>query len=69
MRALITTLATFAAIGMIAAQQPAAPDGPLTLEQCRSMALVNNKDMKVADQKIRTAEYQKKEAFFPFKIF
>ena len=66
MRALITTFATLAVMSVSAvAQQPAAaaPDGPLTLEQCRSMALVNNKDMKVAGQKIRTAEYQKKEAF------
>lgn len=35
----------------------------LTLEQCRSLALVNNKDMRVAQQKIKTADYQKREAF------
>lgn len=66
MRALITTFATLAVMSVSAVAQQsatAAPDGPLTLEQCRSMALVNNKDMKVAGQKIRTAEYQKKEAF------
>ena len=35
----------------------------LSLEDCRSLALGNNKDIRSAKQKIKTAGYQKKEAF------
>lgn len=36
---------------------------PLTLEECRSMAVKNNKQLAVSREKIRQASYQKKEAF------
>lgn len=62
MRAILTTFATIA-VTLAAAAQSVAPGAALTLEECRSMALVNNKDMKVAGQKIKTAEYQSREAF------
>lgn len=62
MRALLTTLATLA-LSLGAGAQSAPADAPLTLENCRSMALSNNKNMKVAGEKIKTAEYQQKEAF------
>lgn len=62
MRAFFTTIATIA-LTLGAYAQPSADSSPLTLEYCRSMALANNKNMKVAGQKIKTAEYQQKEAF------
>ena len=37
-----------------------------TLEDCRNMALSNNKELKVADEEIRAAEYEKKSAFANF---
>lgn len=35
----------------------------VTLDSCRAMALDNNKELMMSRQRIRTAEYQKKEAF------
>lgn len=37
--------------------------GPVSLDSCRSMALANNKQMRVASEAIRKAGYQKEEAF------
>jgi len=62
MRASTTILAVLAICGAAAAQDTA-PRSTLTLEECRSMALVNNKNMKVAGQNVRTAEYRTREAF------
>ena len=36
---------------------------PIPLDSCRSMALRNNKTMQMAAEKIKAAEYTKKEAF------
>lgn len=36
---------------------------PLSLDSCRSLALGNNKTMQIAKEKIKAAEYSKKEAF------
>lgn len=54
-----TAIITALAIGLTSYAQ----NSPLSLEECRSMALVNNKNMKVAGQKVKTAGYQRKEAF------
>ncbi len=35
----------------------------LTLEQCRELAIQNNKELKITGEKIRQADYEKKEAF------
>lgn len=51
------------ALGIAAQEQPLTPQGPMSLEDCRSLALNYNKSMKIAGQNIRTAQYQKKEAF------
>ncbi|MDE7387651.1 MAG: TolC family protein, partial [Muribaculaceae bacterium] len=40
----------------------------LTLDECRQMALQNNKQMQIGAEKVRAAGYQKKEAraaYFP----
>ena len=60
MRALFTTFASLV-VGLTVAAQPAAE--PLSLEACRSMALVNNKNIQMSRQRIKTADYQKREAF------
>ena len=36
---------------------------PLSLDSCRNMALRNNKTMQIAQERLKAAEYQKKEAF------
>lgn len=44
----------------------------ISLEQARNLAIENNKSLKIADQKIRLAHYEKKEAlanFFPKASF
>ncbi len=66
MRALLLTLtAVFTIAGFSRAFSTELPDtaGVLTLQDCRSMALVNNKKILAARQKINTADYQKREAF------
>ena len=45
------------------AQTSAVQGGTLTLEKCREMALQNNKQMKVRQEKVKAAGYQRKEAF------
>lgn len=35
----------------------------LTLEECRDMAVLNNKELQITATKIKGAEYQRKEAF------
>jgi outer membrane protein TolC len=37
-----------------------------TLDDCRSMAIANNKELKVADEQIRAAQYERKSAFANF---
>ena len=41
----------------------AAAQDVLSLEDCRRMALSNNKTMRIMAEKVRQAEYQNKEAF------
>ena len=53
--------AAFAASGQ--PQAPAAVPGPYTLDQCRQLALENNKEIMVRVQQARKAGFQKKEAF------
>jgi len=45
----------------------AAAQGVMTLDSCRSMALANNKEIKLATLKIEQAGYQKKEAAAAYK--
>ncbi len=51
----------FAAATLVASAQ--VPDGPVTLQQCRDLALKNNKSLRMQDEKIRAARYQNDEAF------
>jgi len=46
-----------------AASQTPVPDGMVSLDSCRSMALSNNKQMRMQAERIKAAGYQKKEAF------
>ncbi|MDE6415798.1 MAG: TolC family protein, partial [Duncaniella sp.] len=39
------------------------PEGPVTLEQCRELALKNNKSLRMQSEKIKAAHYQNDEAF------
>lgn len=39
------------------------PDGAVTLDSCRTMALANNKQMRIHAERIKAAGYTKKEAF------
>ena len=59
---LYTALAV-AAVSTAAAQSPATSGQTLTLEQCREMALQNNKQMSIKSEQVRQAGYQRKEAF------
>lgn len=59
---LYTALAV-AAVSTAAAQSPASSGRTLTLEQCREMALQNNKQMSIRSERVRQAGYQRKEAF------
>lgn len=59
----IFSLAFLALTACCASFHATAAEGVVTLDSCRSMALVNNKDLMMSRQRIRTAEYQKKEAF------
>ncbi len=47
----------------LSAQDNLPAETPVTLEQCRAMALSNNKQMRIANEKVRGAGYQRKEAF------
>lgn len=63
-RTLLTALIA-AGLGATAqtATTPAAPSGTLTLEQCRDLALSNNKNLRKSAEQIKAAKYQKDEAF------
>lgn len=71
----ITYFRSLAAVAVVAtgsvcayAADTQVPDGPVSLEQCRDMALKNNKQLQIARQGMRKAEYQRKEAlaaYFP----
>ncbi len=39
------------------------PQNVLSLDSCRALAIANNKSLKIADEKINAAHYQKKAAF------
>ena len=56
------TLSLLAALAALTASA-VEPGEVLTLEQCRSMALGNNKMLRQAAEEIRAAHYQKEEAF------
>ncbi len=62
---ILAAAAMAVAVEPVAAQQSIAADTSrvLSLQDCRSMALVNNKDLRISRQKIKTADYQKREAF------
>ena len=60
--ALSIALAMGAAAFSAAAQTPV-PVGTVSLDSCRSMALSNNKQMRMQAERIKAAGYQKKEAF------
>ena len=36
----------------------------LTLDSCRSLALANNKELRIAQEKINAAHYQKKSGIY-----
>lgn len=50
-------------VAAAAAAQTPVPDGAVSLDSCRSMALANNKQMRMQAERIKAAGYQKKEAF------
>ena len=52
------------ALSMLTAAMAVSHAGtPIPLDSCRSMALRNNKTMQIAQERIKAAEYQKKQAF------
>ena len=57
----LKSLLAFAAISICAVAQT--PSGVVSLDSCRAMALSSNKQLMISRQKIKTAGYQKKEAF------
>lgn len=62
MKTLLLSLLTVAGLTGIASTQAQA--GPtVSLDSCRRMALSNNKDLMISRQNIKTADYQKQEAF------
>ena len=54
---------TFIAASCICFGVAAQSSTVFTLDSCRAMALSNNKDLMISRQRIKTARYQKKEAF------
>lgn len=54
---------SIAAAAVSAGVFAAGPGAVYSLDSCRAMALANNKDLMMSRQKIRTADFQKKEAF------
>lgn len=57
----LKSLLAFVAISICAGAQT--PSGVVSLDSCRAMALSSNKQLMISRQKIKTAGYQKKEAF------
>ena len=57
----LKSLLAFAAISICAVAQT--PSGVVSLVSCRALALSSNKQLMISRQKIKTAGYQKKEAF------
>lgn len=49
-------------LGLLATVTPAVAE-PLSLDSCRAMAIANNKQMRIKNEALRGAGYQKKEAF------
>ena len=60
---LATMLVSVASVSASTSSSSAAPSGPMTLEQCRALALENNKQLMITRQQINKAQYQNKEAF------
>lgn len=56
----LTALALSAAAAVAASAQG---NGVVSLDSCRSMALHNNKEMRIMAERVKAAGYQKKEAF------
>lgn len=56
-------LTAISAVGAELAAPTVEPGSVLTLEQCRSLAMGNNKLLRQTAEEIRTAKYQKDEAF------
>lgn len=54
------------AIASLAFVAAANAQTPLTLDSCRSMAMANNKDLKIAEEKMKAAKLEKKAAFTKF---
>lgn len=57
------TLITLAVAAIAVASVPAATADVYSLDSCRRMALVNNKEMMIKAEKVKQAGYMKKEAF------
>ncbi len=51
------------ALALISASPAPSRAETLSLEQCRALAVANNKQMRIKDQRVKAAQYQKKEAF------
>lgn len=60
---LITALSVILPAAARATEGPVTPQGPLTLQECRSLALQNNKQLMIARAQIDKAHYQNREAF------
>ena len=48
---------------MVSADATVTLPGVMSLDSCRAMALTNNKQLMMARQRVKKAEYQHKEAF------
>ena len=60
---LITALSVILPAAARATEGSVTPQGPLTLQECRSLALQNNKQLMIARAQIDKAHYQNREAF------
>lgn len=63
---IITACVTGALTAGAAAQAQTAPETVYSLEQCKAMALANNKEISMADNNLQAAKELKKEAFTKF---
>ncbi len=60
---MLRKISIMAAVTLCGAGALSAQARQLTLDECRRMALQNNKEMQIGAEKVRAAGYQKKEAF------
>ena len=63
LRRLFIALCALAPMGVAAQTPDIGTGGPVTLEQCRRMALANNKNLRKSAQQIKVAGYEKDQAF------